>query len=316
MLLWPVQLLQEAALQNLEIIQRPQARYEAVPTREIASPVVPLVPPSASCNVLIVSPHADEAEALVRMTTALGYKASSCLTSTEAIRIVAGDRSIGIVLAECETLPLGGLWIARELALRFALIRPVAVALCVRGTNTPDMIEALRANVADVLMGERTLEKVAASIRRAFGRWSEQAHLLRMNALIEGRRFGLQVDNDHRNPLGGNSAALDVARASAKIRRTRSKFFEPWVLASPTWDILLELALAALEGEIVSISSICALTEFPTSTALRHVRLLEVAGMISRETDQADRRRALLRIEPDALSTMQRYFEAARPALG
>lgn len=251
---------------------------------------------------------------MVRMTAALGYKASSCRTSTEAVRLVAGDRSIGIVLAEFETLPLDGLWIARELALRFALIRSVAVVLCTRSSNAPDLVEALRANVADVLMGERTLEKIAASIRRAFGRWSEQAHLLRINALVEGGRMGLRADNDLAKASGGSFVALDVARASAKIRRTRSKFFEPWMLASPTWDILLELALAALEGEIVSISSICALTEFPTSTALRHVRLLESAGMISRETDQADRRRALLRIEPDALSRMQRYFEAAKPA--
>lgn len=276
--------------------------------------MVPLAPPSTSCNVLIVSPNADEAETMVRMTAALGYRASSCRTSTEAVRLVAGDRSIGIVLAEFETLPLDGLWIARELALRFALIRSVAVVLCTRSSNAPDLVEALRANVADVLMGERTLEKIAASIRRAFGRWSEQAHLLRINALVEGGRMGLRADNDLAKASGGSFVALDVARASAKIRRTRSKFFEPWMLASPTWDILLELALAALEGEIVSISSICALTEFPTSTALRHVRLLESAGMISRETDQADRRRALLRIEPDALSRMQRYFEAAKPA--
>lgn len=302
-------------MKNLDMLQRSFAKFERDTHPDGARPVAPIVAPSQDCNLLVVNGQAEEAEALVRMVSALGYKASSCRTSTEAVRIVAGDRSIGIVIADAACRPLDGLWIARELSLRFALIRAVAVVVCAREADAAASLAALRANVSDIVTGEPTLEKVSASLRRAFGRWSEQAHLLRMNSLVDMGRTGRRADNDYNDSADGPSDALKVARCFAKIRRTRSKFFEPWVLASPTWDILLELSLAALQSEVVSVSSICALTEFPTSTALRHVRLLEKAGMITRKVDDCDRRRALLRIEPDALATMQRYFDASKPAM-
>ena len=171
------------------------------------------------------------------------------------------------------------------------------------------LLAGLRANVVDFLLGELTLGKVSESIRRALARWSAQSHLLRANVLRDARQFPPACNDQDRD---GEDSSLRLAKTYAKIRRTRSKFFESWVLTSPTWDILLELALSELQNEQVSISSVCALSEFPMSTALRHVRQLEQAGMINRSVDPGDRRRCLLKIEPATLATMKRYLAASK----
>lgn len=296
-------------MRNLEIFRRPLPitgyAQTASPVREEEA----LLAPAFSSHLLIVNSNFDEAAAIARMATALGHQASTCTSSTEALQLVARDSSIGIVIAHANSEPFDGIWLARELFDRFALTRPISVIVSAREQSEEALLAGLRANVADFLVGDPTLKNVSEAISRGLVRWSTKAQLLRLNAVLDARRIR-QADNDEEPPQQDQHLAL--ARSYAKIRRTRSKFFEAWVLASPTWDILLELALAALEDEVVSVSSICALSEFPMSTALRHVRQLETAGMITRAIDPSDRRRCLLQIEPDALATMRRYLEASK----
>ena len=268
-----------------------------------------LVAPSHSCHLLVVHSDAAQAEAMSQMAIALGHRTSICTTSTEALRIIARDHAISIVIADAACQPLDATWLANEVSARFGLARPIAVVISAIQQSEAALLAGVRANVADFLIGELSLGKVSESIRRALAKWSAQAHLLRVNAALDAK--GLHpADNDHE--AARQDPSLTLAKHYAKIRRTRSKFFEPWVLASPTWDILLELSLAALQDEVLSISSVCALSEFPMSTALRHVRQLEQAGMITRAIDAGDRRRCLLRIEPETLATMKRYFEASK----
>lgn len=296
-------------MRNVDILRRPFAVTGFAQNLGGMREEEALVAPAYSSHLLVINADLDEAAAIARMATALGHQASTCATSTEALQLVARDSSIGIVIAHAHAMPFDGLWLARELSDRFALTRPISVIISASEHSEDALLAGLRANVADFLVGDLTLKKVSESIGRALARWSTKAHLLRLNAVLDAREVK-PADNDH-EPVQQDTH-LALARSYAKVRRTRSKFFEPWVLASPTWDILLELALAALQDEVVSVSSICALSEFPMSTALRHVRQLETAGMISRELDAGDRRRCLLKIEPDTLATMRRYFDAAK----
>lgn len=296
-------------MRSLEILRKSHQPVGFEPNRGPIGEQDALVAPAYSCHLLIINADGEEAQAISRIATALGHHASSCATSTEALQRVASDSSIGIVIVQAESTPFDGFWLANELWSRFALTRPISVIMSAREPSEEGLLAGLRANVADFLIGDLTLKAVSESIRRAITRWSAQAHLLRVNALLDARPVR-PADNDQ-GPAR-EDVHLAQAKCYAKIRRTRSKFFEPWVLASPTWDILLELALAALQEEVVSISSVCALSEFPLSTALRHVRQLEMAGMITRSVDAGDRRRCLLKIEHDTLSTMRRYFDASK----
>ncbi|MBA4049197.1 MAG: hypothetical protein C0476_11715 [Sphingomonas sp.] len=114
---------------------------------------------------------------------------------------------------------------------------------------------------------------------------------------------------------GEGIAAADVRRV-IRARRLRDQYFGAYggggLFEDPAWDMLLDLLAADLEGARVSVSSLCIAAAVAPTTALRWVARMTDAGLLCRENDPADRRRAFMRLSPDALIAMQRYWHAAR----
>lgn len=82
------------------------------------------------------------------------------------------------------------------------------------------------------------------------------------------------------------------------LRRTQEmNSFLDW----PSWDMLLDLAATRLEGQHVSVSSLCLSSGAPQSTALRKLSILEDRGLITRYSVGKDRRRICLALTEDAM---------------
>jgi hypothetical protein len=110
--------------------------------------------------------------------------------------------------------------------------------------------------------------------------------------------------------------AVDAAmvRALIKLRRDRDRHFPSEIFADPAWDMLLDLAAARLEGQRVSVSSLCIASAVPTTTALRWIRSLSEAGLFVRATDARDARRTWIGLSDEAHQAMMawlRRFAAA-----
>ena len=69
-------------------------------------------------------------------------------------------------------------------------------------------------------------------------------------------------------------------RQIVRVRRARDRIFSSVLFADPAWDILLDLTLARLEGNSISVSSAAIAASVPTSTALRWLKHLMDAGLI------------------------------------
>lgn len=110
---------------------------------------------------------------------------------------------------------------------------------------------------------------------------------------------------------GAGIAAADVRRV-IRARRLRDQYFGAGLFEDPAWDMLLDLLAADLEGARVSVSSLCIAAAVAPTTALRWVARMTEAGLLCRENDPADRRRAFMRLSPDAMTAMRRYWHAAR----
>lgn len=82
-----------------------------------------------------------------------------------------------------------------------------------------------------------------------------------------------------------------MVRRLIRLRRDRERYFPAEMFADPAWDMLLDLAAARLEGQRVSVSSLCMASAVPMTTALRWVRSLSEAGIFARGADPADARR-------------------------
>ncbi|WP_370179325.1 MarR family transcriptional regulator [Alteriqipengyuania sp.] len=105
-------------------------------------------------------------------------------------------------------------------------------------------------------------------------------------------------------------------RAVIRKRQLRARFFDASLFADPAWDILLDLTAAHAEGRRVSVTSLCIASGVPPTTALRWISQMTQQGLLRREDDQVDRRRAFVALSDTALSAMSRYFEAAGSPIG
>lgn len=91
-------------------------------------------------------------------------------------------------------------------------------------------------------------------------------------------------------------------------RQLRAKFFDAALFADPAWDMLLDLTAARVEGTRVSVSSLCIASGVPPTTALRWIGEMVEAGLLVRQQDDVDRRRAFIALSDTAAEAMARYF--------
>ncbi len=111
-------------------------------------------------------------------------------------------------------------------------------------------------------------------------------------------------------PATDDLALAGRIRSAIKGRRMRDQFFESALFADPAWDMLLDLFAAKLEHARVSVSSLCIAAAVPPTTALRWLTTLSEAGLIEREADPLDKRRAFIGLSEAAGDGMRRYVEA------
>lgn len=107
--------------------------------------------------------------------------------------------------------------------------------------------------------------------------------------------------------------ALPDARLVHRImhqRRLREKFLGADLFADPAWDILLDLTAARVEHRRVSVTSLCIAAGVPPTTALRWIGQMIDSGLLVREQDDQDRRRAFIDLSEEGAAAMARYFAA------
>ncbi|NCP18457.1 MAG: winged helix-turn-helix transcriptional regulator [Erythrobacter sp.] len=114
-------------------------------------------------------------------------------------------------------------------------------------------------------------------------------------------------------PLAGTPGLPDPRRVRATIRKRqmRARFFDAALFADPAWDILLDLTAARAEGRRVSVTSLCIASGVPPTTALRWISQMTEHGLLQREEDMVDRRRAFVSLSDTAVEAMAQYFDTA-----
>lgn len=115
-------------------------------------------------------------------------------------------------------------------------------------------------------------------------------------------------------PATNDMALAGKVRSAIKARRMRDQFFQPALFADPAWDMLLDLFAARLEHARVSVSSLCIAAAVPPTTALRWISTLSEAGLIEREADPLDKRRAFIGLSDRANSALLSYVSAIERA--
>lgn len=92
-------------------------------------------------------------------------------------------------------------------------------------------------------------------------------------------------------------------------RRLRDRYFESELFADPAWDILLDLTAARAEHRRVSVTSLYIAAAVPATTALRWITQMTEMGLLVREQDSDDKRRAFIALSDSVADAMARYFD-------
>jgi hypothetical protein len=121
-------------------------------------------------------------------------------------------------------------------------------------------------------------------------------------AMLESK---LSRDDDS---LPSDQEIAATLRAIIGARGLRNRFFPGQIFADPAWDILLDLTRAKLEGQQVSVSSVCIAASVPMSTALRWVKQMTDSSLLRRWTDPNDRRRDLIALTDVTADRMREYL--------
>lgn len=99
-----------------------------------------------------------------------------------------------------------------------------------------------------------------------------------------------------------------LVRDLIRRRHARARYFDGALFADPAWDMLLDLTAAAGEQVKVSVTSLCIASGVPATTALRWLRHMIEAGLLERQDDMVDKRRAFISLSAKAREAMARYF--------
>lgn len=264
------------------------------------------------CAILVVDDDPACVEEYRETIVNLGYQVICAATAPDALQKISDSPDIGIVLTDLEMPTMDGISLLSEIASRFKPHRPIVTLVITGHSSLRVATMAMRSQATDLLSKPVSLEDLASALRRASETHFAMANRFQITALT--KRLDPPAAGADRLARKANPTQSDLQsfiRLLLKYQHNKSKYFDPAVLAGPSWEILLDLAEASLRGEAVPASSASATTLVPLSTALRHVNNLVEAGLVRRWTDPKDRRRTLLELEPHANAAMHRYLENA-----
>lgn len=103
--------------------------------------------------------------------------------------------------------------------------------------------------------------------------------------------------------------AAAAARAAYRLRGLRNDALGQDLFSDPAWDILLDLFIAACDGQRLSVSAVCVGARCPSATALRYLTLMMEADWIYRVADTSDGRRFYVVLRPKTMDRMLTMLE-------
>ncbi|WP_230483372.1 MarR family winged helix-turn-helix transcriptional regulator [Sphingomonas sp. Leaf21] len=106
-----------------------------------------------------------------------------------------------------------------------------------------------------------------------------------------------------------------LARIILRNRQRRQDSFPSVAFGEPAWDMILQLYVADHAGRPIDVSSLCASTGVPKTSALRHLDRLVEGGLVRRVPDAVDTRRVFV-LPNDALREQAtRWLDTVRLAI-
>jgi FixJ family two-component response regulator/DNA-binding MarR family transcriptional regulator len=271
-------------------------------------------------KILLVDDDASLLEEQADLLRSLGYACLTAETPTAAEALFASDREINVIVADWSLPGKDGLSLIDQLRASAGSSRHFVAVLQTGHPSVDLAVESMHSGLADFISKPASREMLEAALARAHQRLTElataaadqrvfasvQAIQDSLNALMKkvGAETPDTVSDVPAEPGSERMVSPADVKAIMKARRQRGKYFENDLFSDPSWDILLELTAAHLEGRQESVTSVALATSVPTSTAMRRIREMTDKGLLHRWDDPSDARRIFVALTEDTSQRM------------
>lgn len=102
------------------------------------------------------------------------------------------------------------------------------------------------------------------------------------------------------------------ARLELHNRRRRDDYLPTHIFGEPGWVMMLELYISSDEQRPVPVTSLCAMSGEPQSTALRWIAILEQEGLVFRSDASPDKRVRIVSLSLTGLELLDDYFSSRK----
>ena len=141
-------------------------------------------------------------------------------------------------------------------------------------------------------------------LRDQIGRLKSDVSQMQLSQAVARGRTPIQRSVIH----SARCVTENVVHDAIQMRAKRRKFLPAHLFADPAWDMLLDLYLSDILSQRVSVSSLCAASNVPASTALRWITSLQAEGLVERTGDVCDQRRYFMSLSEKGMAAMDGYF--------
>jgi FixJ family two-component response regulator/DNA-binding MarR family transcriptional regulator len=293
-------------------------------------------------NVLVVE---DEPAALDEIRETLDdmpLAISGAANGEQALDHIATNGLPNIIISDIRMPFLGGVELIEALLENYGRNHQCAVIFISGHGDMDTVIRALQLDAVDFLRKPIDREKLRASVRSARKRVLQgsadamrqlaivsdlnafKAQADRLSGMLGEFSRGLSYTSETQILEAASDLSLDqrspqvfasLIRRLRKIRYELKSFATDGISGGASLAMMLELQLAGLTGEVVSVTSLCVASGGAQTTALRRIEQLEKSGLVVREPDSRDRRRINVRLTDEGRKKVLAYVSSVASLL-
>lgn len=293
------------------------ARPFAAPARPVFEADQNGVNAIAEMPILVVDDDAEWASECAFSLLAIGCRPFVARTSQEAL-LLARRHEVGIAIIDYRLPDEDGLSLIEKLAAQAEEDGRQLGLIMATGYASLDLaVAALRVSVADFLQKPISPDQLRQAILRIYGlRQSRKAREDLVNRLshLSGdlQRLASLITTDRGAERKGKLRPEEITpaliRKHIKSEARRRELGGGDLFGDSAWSMLLDLLLAKMEGNMLSVSSACIGSGAPMSTAMRLVRRFVDSGVVHKTPDAKDRRRDFLVLDDEMQKLMLEYL--------
>jgi len=257
-------------------------------------------------DVLVVD---DDEAGLCDLTTSLTRAGLTCAgadTGWKALETLVAGTIPSVVVTDISMPELDGIELAQRLT-RMEVPKLPEIVFISGNAALGHAVEAIRLRARDLLTKPIDLRRLIQIVKEV--KLERQTFSPPTTALLQPKAKR-SVDISARNAIDVASKSVDILKSLRNLQRIRRENLPAGLAVEASWEILLDLYVSELNKKCMSLTAVGGSAGVALTSALRRIHELESKGMISRISDEKDKRRAAAQLTEMGRAAVESFVRA------